>query len=286
MSASAEELVLAEPHGPVLLLTLNRPDRMNAWNNDLEDRYFELLDEAEDDPEVRAIVLTGAGRAFCAGADMTNLQRIDQAAGRSERPRSRTFPRTLDKPLIAAINGAAAGLGLVEALCCDVRFCTPEAKLTTAFARRGLIAEYGLSWMLPRLVGQGNAFDLALSGRIVLGTEAHRLGLVDRIVVAEQLLEQAIAFATDLAENCSPLSMAIIKRQLRAHTDVDFARALAESDRLMLASFDLPDVKEGVASYLEKRPPRFAGLAPRAERISVADLAAGTDQAAATARSA
>jgi enoyl-CoA hydratase/carnithine racemase len=265
------QTVLAERRGAVLVLTLNRPERMNAWNNELEDRYFALLDEAEDDPQVRAIVLTGAGRAFCAGADMANLQRIDQAAGRSVRPRSRTFPRTLDKPMIAAINGAAAGLGLVEALCCDMRFCTPEAKLTTAFSRRGLIAEYGMSWMLPRLVGLGNAYDLALSGRIVRGEEALKLGLVDRLYAAEELLEQTVAYAAELAENCSPTSMAIIKRQLRAHADADFETALAQSDELMLASFDLPDVKEGVASYMEKRAPDFTPLPSRAER-AVAEL--------------
>jgi enoyl-CoA hydratase/carnithine racemase len=265
--------VLAERRGAVLVLTLNRPERMNAWNNELEDRYFVLLDEAEDDPEVRAIVLTGAGRAFCAGADMANLQRIDQAAGRSVRPRSRTFPRTLDKPMIAAINGAAAGLGLVEALCCDIRFCTPEAKLTTAFARRGLIAEYGMSWMLPRFVGSGNAYDLALSGRVVRGEEALAIGLVDRLYPAEELLEQTVTYAADLAENCSPTSMAIIKRQLRAHTDTDFETALAQSDELMLASFDLPDVKEGVASYMEKRTPDFAPLPSRDER-AVAEVRA------------
>jgi enoyl-CoA hydratase/carnithine racemase len=268
VSDAAEQTVLAERRGAVLVLTLNRPERMNAWNNELEDRYFTLLDEAEDDRSVRAIVLTGAGRAFCAGADMANLQKIDEAAGRSQRPRSRTFPRTLEKPLIAAINGAAAGLGLVEALCCDVRFCAPEAKLTTSFARRGLIAEYGLSWILPRLIGPGNAFDLALSGRVVLGEEALALGLVERVVPAEQLLDAAVAYAADLAENCSPQSIAIIKRQLRAHADVDFATALAQSDQLMLASFEEPDVKEGVASYLEKRSPDFAPLPPRSERLS------------------
>jgi len=271
MSAEDAQTVLAERRGAVLVLTLNRPERMNAWNNGLEDRYFALLDEAEDDPQVRAIVLTGAGRAFCAGADMANLQRIDQAAGRSVRPRSRTFPRTLDKPMIAAINGAAAGLGLVEALCCDMRFCTPEAKLTTAFARRGLIAEYGMSWMLPRLVGLGNAYDLALSGRVVRGDEALKMGLVDRLYAAEELLEQTVAYAAELAENCSPTSMAIIKRQLRAHADADFETALAQSDELMLASFDLPDVKEGVASYMEKRAPDFASLPSRVER-AVAQL--------------
>ena len=263
----AEDLpVLSERDGGVMVITLNRPERMNAWNNELEDLYFALLDEAEDDPDIRAVVVTGAGRAFCAGADMANLQKIDQAAGRSVRPRSRAYPRTLDIPLIAAINGAAAGLGLVEALCCDVRFCTPEAKLTTSFARRGLIAEYGLSWMLPRLVGVGNAFDLALSGRVVRGEEALAMGLVDRLVVKELLLEEAVTYARDLAENCSPLSMAIIKRQLRAHMDVDFQTALEQSDQLMLGSFDTPDVKEGVSSYVEKRPPAFPPLPPRDRR--------------------
>jgi enoyl-CoA hydratase/carnithine racemase len=281
-AGAGAQTVLAERRGAVLVLTLNRPERMNAWNNELEDRYFELLDEAEDDPQVRAIVLTGAGRAFCAGADMANLQRIDQAAGRSLRPRSRTFPRTLDKPMIAAINGAAAGLGLVEALCCDIRFCTPEAKLTTAFARRGLIAEYGMSWMLPRTVGIGNAYDLALSGRVVRGEEALAMGLVDRLIAAEELLDQTVAYAADLAENCSPTSMAIIKRQLRAHTDTDFDTALAQSDELMLASFDLPDVKEGVASYMEKRTPDFAPLPSRAAR-TVAGLRADASLAAASA---
>jgi enoyl-CoA hydratase/carnithine racemase len=273
------QTVLAERRGAVLVLTLNRPERMNAWNNDLEDRYFALLDEAEDDPQVRAIVLTGAGRAFCAGADMANLQRIDKAAGRSVRPRSRTFPRTLDKPMIAAINGAAAGLGLVEALCCDMRFCAPEAKLTTAFARRGLIAEYGMSWMLPRLVGLGNAYDLALSGRVVRGEEALKMGLVDRLYAAEELLEQTVAYASELAQNCSPTSMAIIKRQLRAHADADFETALAQSDELMLASFDLPDVKEGVASYMEKRAPDFTPLPSRVER-AVAQLSPAPSLAA------
>ncbi len=284
LETAVAQPVLAERRDSVMVITLNRPERMNAWNNELEDRYFALLDEAEDAPDVRAIVLTGAGRAFCAGADMANLQRIEAAASRSVRPRSRTFPRMLDKPMIAAINGAAAGLGLVEALCCDVRFSTPEAKLTTSFARRGLIAEYGLSWMLPRLVGIGNAFDLALSGRVVRGEEALAMGLVNRLVAGEELLEQAVSYAADLAANCSPLSMAIIKRQLRAHLDADFSTALAQCDELMLASFNAPDVKEGVASYVEKRAPNFAPLAPVSERAS-AGIAAALDSSGSVAGS-
>lgn len=261
-----DDLVLAERRGPVLVLTLNRPDRLNAWNNDLEDRYFDLLDQAEDDPEVGAIVLTGAGRGFCAGADMAGLKKIEGAAVRSVRPRSRSYPRSIDKPLIAAINGAAAGLGLIEALYCDVRFCTPHAKLTTAFTKRGLIAEYGLSWILPRLIGQSRALDLLLSSRVVQGEEALSLGLVDRLVEPEDLLDAAVAYATDLATNCSPTSMAVIKRQILRHQDLTFEEAVAESDQLMLDSFEYADVPEGVASYLEKRAPSFNPLPPRDAR--------------------
>ena len=264
----SDELVLSERRGGVLLLTLNRPDRLNAWNNDLEDQYFALLDEAEDDPEVRAIVLTGAGRGFCAGADMGNLQRIENAAARSVRPRPRAHPRNVTKPLIAAINGAAAGLGLVEALLCDVRFCTPEAKLTTSFARRGLIAEYGLAWMLPRLVGPGRAMDLLLSGRVVRGEEALAMGLVEFVVPAVDLLDAALTYAEDLAANCSPWSMATMKRQVLDQLDTDFWTAVEQSDALMLESFERADVQEGVASYVEKRPPAFAPLAPRAPRAT------------------
>jgi len=257
----SEPLVIESRQGPVLVLTLNRPDRMNAWNNELEDRYFKLLDAAEVDPEVRVIVLTGAGRGFCGGADMANLQRIEGAAERSVRPRPRTYPRTIRKPIVAAINGAAAGLGLVEALLCDVRFCSAEAKLTTSFSRRGLIAEYGLSWILPRLVGFGRAMDLLISGRIVRGEEALSWGLVDFVTPADEVLDAAVAYAKDLADNCSPWSMAQIKQQIRDDLDVDFETASRRADELMLESFESPDVKEGVAAYVEKRLPDFKPLA-------------------------
>jgi enoyl-CoA hydratase/carnithine racemase len=262
--AATTRVVLAERRGAVALLTLNRPDRLNAWSDDLEQQYFALLQEADADPEVRAIVVTGAGRGFCAGRDMSDLERESQGTG-PEVPEGtpRTYPLTGRKPLIAALNGAAAGIGLVEALYCDVRFCVPQAKLTTSFARRGLIAEYGLSWILPRLVGVSRALDLLLSGRIVLGEEAHRIGLVDRLVEPDRLVDEAVAYATDLAENCSPTSMMIMKDQVQRHLDVDFATALADSERLLEESFQRPDVEEGVQSYLERRPPHFPPLPPR-----------------------
>jgi enoyl-CoA hydratase/carnithine racemase len=249
--------------GGVLVLTLNRPERLNAWNDELEARYFELLDEAEADGDVRAIVVTGAGRGFCAGADMDDLKQAgtgDLEDAVRHRPRPRTFPMTVRKPMIAAINGAAAGLGLVEALYCDLRFTTPEAKFTTAFVRRGLIAEYGSAWLLPRLVGTSAALDLLMSGRVVQGEEAVRMGLVDRVVPREELLDAAVAYAQDLATHCSPASMASIKAQVHADLDRSFAESVAAADDLMLESFTRPDVQEGVQSYLEQRPPAFPGL--------------------------
>jgi enoyl-CoA hydratase/carnithine racemase len=257
-------LVLAEQRETVLVLTLNRPERMNAWTDALEDQYFERLAAAEADPAVRAIVVTGAGRGFCAGADLDDLAAVgatgEAADGAvTDRP-PRSFPSTIRKPLIAALNGAAAGLGLVEALYCDVRFATPTAKLTTAFARRGLIAEYGISWLLPRIVGVSRALDLLISGRVVLGDEAERIGLVDRVEPAERLVDEAVAYALDLARNCSPTSMAVIKSQVQRHLSATFAEAVADSDRLMLESFGWPDVAEGVTSYRERRPPAFPPL--------------------------
>ncbi len=261
----ATETVLYERRGAVALLTLNRPDRLNAWSNELEDRYFALLDRIEDDPDVRAIVVTGAGRGFCAGADMGDLELAGNADRdvTAPRPRPRAFPMTVRKPMIAALNGAAAGLGLVEALYCDVRFATPTAKLTTAFALRGLIAEYGISWILPRLVGQAHALDLLLSGRVVQGEEALAMGLINRIVAPDALVDEAVRYAQRLAETASPRSMAEIKQQVQRHMDATFADAVAESDLLMRESFDWPDLHEGVASYLEGRPPAFPSLPAR-----------------------
>jgi enoyl-CoA hydratase/carnithine racemase len=267
-TSTATDLVLADRRGPVLVLTLNRPERLNAWTDALEERYFACLDAAEDDPEVRAIVVTGAGRGFCAGADLGDLElgAASLAAAQEalrDRPRARTLPLTVRKPMIAAINGAAAGLGLVEALYCDVRFAAADAKLTTAFVQRGLVAEYGIAWLLPRLVGPSRALDLLLSGRMVRGEEALALGLVDRVCDRDRVVEEAVAYAAELAERCSPWSMATIKAQVHADLDRPFAEAVAAADELMLASFTRPDVAEGVHSYLEGRAPAFPSLDPR-----------------------
>lgn len=267
-TAMADNVVLSEDAGGgVALITLNRPDRLNAWTTQLEREYFDALAAADADRDVRAVVVTGAGRGFCAGADMDMLQGIGEAGGRrrdgateAREHRASTFPLGIDKPLIGAINGACAGIGFVHALMFDVRFAAAGAKFTTAFARRGLIAEHGASWLLPRLVGTSRALDLLLSARVVLAEEALEMGLVNRVLPGEALVEEAVAYARDLAANCSPASMAIIKRQIHDHADADLAAALAESDAYMARTLSGPDFKEGVASFVERRAPDFAPL--------------------------
>ncbi|WP_113704952.1 enoyl-CoA hydratase-related protein [Nonomuraea lactucae] len=256
-----EELVLSSLDEGVLTLTLNRPDRLNAWTLAMGRRYFDLLEEAGKDPGVRAVVVTGAGRGFCAGADFQALTAIQTGDFDEEPdPRPNTFPTTVGKPVIAAVNGACAGLGMVHALVCDLVFTADDAKWTTAFARRGLIAEYGLSWVLPRLVGQQRAMDVLLSGRVFSGAEAFRLGLANRAVPAGSLLAEAQEYARDLAAHSSPASMAVIKRQVWHDWEVTLAEATQAAVGEMLASFDRPDFTEGVASYLERRPPNFPPL--------------------------
>ncbi|MGP3928857.1 enoyl-CoA hydratase-related protein [Nonomuraea sp. KM88] len=255
------ELVLSTVDQGVLTLTFNRPDTLNAWTDAMGRRYFDLLAEAEKDPAVRAVVVTGAGKGFCSGADFKTLDAL-RTGTYDERPdpRPHTFPTTIGKPIIAAVNGACAGLGMVHALVCDLVMTAEEAKWTTAFARRGLIAEYGLSWVLPRLVGQQRAMDLLLSGRVFTGREAYELGLVNRAVPGEELVARARAYALELAAHSSPASMAVIKRQVWHDWEATLGESAQTAVREMLASFERPDFAEGVASFLERRPPDFPAL--------------------------
>lgn len=258
------EVVLKTVEEGVALITLNRPERLNAWTAEMGHAYFDALEECAASTQVRAIVVTGAGRGFCAGADMQELKALGEgdleAVSVVPDDRPQTFPLSISKPIVAAINGACAGLGLVQALMCDIRFAAAGAKLTTAFSRRGLVAEHGISWMLPRLVGPARALDLLLSGRVVLGEEAAALGLVNRVVEPESLLEQTLAYARELAVASSPASMATMKRQVYADLTRELPDALEEANRLMGESFTAPDFVEGVASFLERREPRFVSL--------------------------
>ena len=260
------EAVLYEVRDRIATITFNRPDRLNAWSPDLHQCYFESLDRAAADPDVRVIVVTGAGRGWCAGADMDVLQglgRRDGTPGESAPADSvkewpHTHAMTIPKPVIAAINGACAGLGFVHALACDIRFAATGAKFTVAFGRRGLIGEHGLSWTLPRLVGQAVALDLMMSSRVFLAEEAAELGVVNRVIPGKDLMQVTMDYARDLATNVSPTSMAVMKQQVYTHPSMPIGEALAESNELMRASLRRPDFKEGVASFVEKRRPDFA----------------------------
>jgi enoyl-CoA hydratase/carnithine racemase len=261
--AGDEDLVLTEVDTDgVAIFTLNRPGRRNAWTPALENRYFDVLAAADTDPAVRAAVLTGAGTAFCPGFDMGGLaEAADRGAVDIAARRPQYTPRLFRKPLIAAINGACAGIGLTQALMCDVRFAARGARFSTAFARRGLGAEYGMSWVLPRYVGVGNALDLLLSSRVFEADEARELGLVNRVLEPGEVLAAAREYARDLARNCSPAAMAAIRHQVLADLDAPFEEASRRSYAVMEVLNSGPDFREGVDSFVQKRPPVFRPLA-------------------------
>jgi len=254
-------LVLRDSRGGVLILSFNRPDRNNAWTIDMEEEYFDALSEATADPDVRVIVVTGAGKSFCPGMDMQVLAE----SGASDRPttdrprRPMTLARLVPKPVIAAVNGACAGIGVIQACAADIRFAARGAKMATSFTRRGLPAEHALAWMLPRMIGTGAAMDLLLSGRTIVAEEAHAMGLIEHLCEPDRVLADAVDYAIDMAESCSPRAMAAVKQQVWS----DWERS---SEQSRLASFTLvdalrSDLAEGSASFMEKRPPRFCGLA-------------------------
>jgi enoyl-CoA hydratase/carnithine racemase len=262
---------------PVATITLDRPQALNAWTQRMGAEVRHAVHRAEVDPAVVGIVLTGAGRAFCAGADMNALSNLTQGGALDtdipdelavppdpDRPDDLageyTYLLACRKPIIAAINGAIAGMAVPIAFCCDLRFMAGDAPMLTAFAQRGLIAEWGLSWLLPRLAGPSVALDLLLSSRRVSGTEAAALGLVNAAMPADEVLDHSCRYIEELADRCSPTSMAIMKRQVYAQLHDGLGSAERESQRLMVESFGRPDFAEGVSSFLEKRPPKFGRL--------------------------
>ncbi|MDI1267416.1 MAG: enoyl-CoA hydratase [bacterium] len=263
--------ILYEVSDRIATVTLNRPDRMNAWTATMERDVRAAMETAAADDNVRVIVLTGAGRAFCAGADMEALKEIDpneirrgentpfDMNRRADWQTRYAYYPAIPKPVIGMLNGATAGIGLVHALYCDLRFAADNTVFTTAFSRRGLIAEHGISWMLPRIVGHANALDLLMSARRVSSEEALRIGLVNRLYAPDQLREQTYAYARDLADFVSPTAISVIKRQLYDVPFQTLAEATIDANREMQIALKGSDFREGVASFVEKRAPRFTG---------------------------
>ncbi|HUJ07177.1 MAG TPA: enoyl-CoA hydratase-related protein [Streptosporangiaceae bacterium] len=269
---------------PVATITLNRPAVLNAWTDRMGFEVRHAVAAAERDPAVVGIVLTGAGRGFCSGADMNRLSALsageytpealadelrsdpgDPSFGDDLHLGTYTYLMSVPKPVVAAINGPVAGMAVPIVLACDIRFMAQDAIVTTAFAQRGLVAEWGTSWMLPRLVGTAVALDLLFSSRKITGTEAAALGLVNAALPAGEVLAHAQRYVCDLAATSSPLSMAIMKRQVYQQLHAGLLAAEREARALMLDSFGRPDFREGVQSFVQRRPPRFERLPATAE---------------------
>lgn len=248
----------------VLTLTLNRPDRLNAWIPQMQTALFDAFDEATENPHVRVIVLTGAGRGFCPGADMQYLADLSTGAAASKpavrEMRPITHAMSIPKPIICAINGACAGIGLAVAMSCDIRFVASNAKLTTAFAKLGLVAEHGLSWTLPQACGHATAKELLLSARRFTGNEAASLGVVHAAVPDAELMSHSLRYARELAVQSSPVSFATMKWQLARTPFQSAEQALREANVLLAQTTEGPDFVEGVKAFTDRRDPSFAPL--------------------------
>ncbi|NIP15341.1 MAG: enoyl-CoA hydratase [Pseudomonadales bacterium] len=260
---------------PVAIITMNRPDRLNAFTVRMLAEIRHALAAAEKDSRVVGIVLTGAGRGFCAGMDMGSLDRMssggeaaaddlssldaevgDPAMG-ADFEVTYGYLLAVQKPIIAAVGGACAGLGFVFAMLTDMRFVEPQAKFTTAFSQRGLVAEHGVSWILPRLIGPGRALDILWSSRKFDGTEAERIGIAERLVDEGTAVSEACDFIRDLAASASPTSLKMMKAQVYRHLNMSLGEAMRESNAWMAASLKREDFSEGVRSFIERRPPQF-----------------------------
>jgi enoyl-CoA hydratase/carnithine racemase len=259
--------VQTERHGAVLLVRLNRPDQLNAYNRDMLDDLVRTYDEADADNDVRVIVVTGNGRAFCAGADLSSggstFDRSDELEHRDSGGvlNLRTFE--LSKPVIAAINGPAVGIGATMTLPMDIRLAADNAKIGFVFARRGISADGCASWFLPRVVGVSKALEWTLSGRVFSAAEALEAGLVRSLHPVDELLPAAMELATEIAENTSALSVTLNRQLMWRMLGADHPmRAHEVESRALRFIGASADAREGVTSFLEKRPARYPAKVP------------------------
>jgi enoyl-CoA hydratase/carnithine racemase len=262
------ETILLEVKDRVATITLNRPERLNAWTPEMAAELSDALSRCNERDEVRAVVVTGAGRAFCAGADLgkggDSFASSDEEREEQQRAlQNEVFPWMIDKPVIAAINGHAVGIGITYSMMCDIRFVAEDAKIQFAFVRRGVIPELASNVIVARVAGLSNAADLLLSGRLILGREAAELGLASRALPAEQVLPAALERARDIAVNAAPVSVAISKRLIWEGLNTPVSDMKKREDALFAWAGNQVDATEGVDSFLEKRTPTWRLSAAR-----------------------
>ncbi len=270
--------IIYEKQDRIATVTMNRPDRLNAFTPRMGAEMKTAMVDADRDPSIRAIIVTGAGRGYCAGAEMGNLSsvasggpRATDAVGtpstddrwldehRGDYRGQFSWPLALSKPIIAAINGACVGLGLTQSLYYDIRIASEKARLGLIFPQRGLAIEHGSSWMLPKIVGLTRAMEMAVTGRLLEAREALEIGLVTRVVPPDQVIPTAREIATEIANKCSPLGVAQARRLVYRHLFTDLATAIKEDDETMVRMLGSEDFKEGVKAFMEKRAPRWPG---------------------------
>lgn len=258
--------VLYRVEDGVAWITLNRPDRLNAMTQEMDDAVRNFVRCADGDETCLAICITGAGKGFCSGADLSVRSGANLSPGFDPEPATLDgfrfgYLRTARKPVVAAVNGAAVGVGLVLAAFCDIRLASSGAKLGFTYSRMGLVAEYGAAWWLPRMIGEGASRDLLLSGRLIDAEEARHLGLVDQVADEASFAGHVSAYLGQLVQRCAPRAMATIKEQLNAATDETLLDAIGSSHRALQVARDGVDFAEGRAAFTEKRLPRFVRIA-------------------------
>ena len=253
---------------PVAVLKLNRPEKLNAFTYETLAEIRRAIDLAAADPGVVGIVITGAGRGFCAGLDAQTLAAVtsEGATRRRAEPKEDELPGLFSyflevpKPIIAAVNGVAAGGGVVMASMCDVRFASKDASFTTIFLKRGLVAEHGTTWILPRLMSPGRALDLLWTSDRIDGEMAHRVGLVEHLTEPAELVDRACDYVRRIAKSASPASVADTKRMVYRHAGMSYPEALREVDQVQWAAVARPDAAEGARALIERRDPKFKRL--------------------------
>lgn len=270
------EAIELEIIGHSAVITLNRPDNLNAFTYPMMDEFGSAVEEAEKNEAVTGIIVTGKGKGFCAGVDMKSLNTLQEngkgsqsdtlKAGPGDKSMGNNFTEGLTylfsirKPVIAAVNGSCVGFGMSLALFCDLRFASDNAKFMTSFSPRGLIAEHGQSWILPRILNPSRALDLLWTSRKLDASEAEKIGLVDRVSAPDRLIAESLDYVENLGRTAAPASLMVMKQQVYRHLNMQLGEAMQETTRLMDESLLRDDFKEGIASFLEKRPAKFKKL--------------------------